>query len=231
MKGFVIAIDGPAGSGKSTIAKLLAKKYRLTYLDTGAMYRMMALYTLEAGLDPEKPEDLKRLLDHAELDIREGKFYLNGRDVSEAIRTPEVSAMASSVSTIRAVREKLVDQQRKIGEGKAIVLDGRDIGTVVFPGADVKIYLAASPEERARRRHGEYLAKGTPQDYATVLAEIQKRDETDSTRKESPLRKADDAVEIDTSHMGIEEVAAAISALVDRTDHQLHPEDGEHHAL
>jgi len=215
MKGFTVAIDGPAGSGKSTIAKVLAKKYGFTYLDTGAMYRMMALYAIEKRLDWNKPGDLARLLGETTLDIRKENFFLNGEDVTRSIRTPEVTEKSSPVSTVREVREKLVEQQRRIGRGKEIILDGRDIGTVVFPEAQVKIFLVASPEERAARRFKEYREKNIACTYEEVLEDIRNRDRIDSTRKESPLRKAADAVEIDTSHMTIEEAAGAISALID----------------
>ncbi|WP_294703757.1 (d)CMP kinase [uncultured Fusobacterium sp.] len=216
MEEFIVTIDGPAGSGKSTIAKIIAKKYKFTYLDTGAMYRMIALYALENNIDLEDKIAIKNMLDNTKLDIVENKFFLNGKDVSEEIRTPKVSAVVSPVAAIKEVRVKLVDLQREISKGKKTILDGRDIGTVVFPNADVKIYLVASPEERANRRLKEYKEKGVEADYESVLASIKERDFIDSTREESPLMKAEDAHEIDSSIMSIEEVVEEISKYIDK---------------
>lgn len=216
MEEFIVTIDGPAGSGKSTIAKIIAKKYKFTYLDTGAMYRMIALYALENNIDLEDKIAIKNMLDNTKLDIVENRFFLNGKDVSEEIRTPKVSAVVSPVAAIKEVRVKLVDLQREISKGKKTILDGRDIGTVVFPNADVKIYLVASPEERANRRLKEYKEKGVEADYESVLASIKERDFIDSTREESPLIKAEDAHEIDSSIMSIEEVVEEISKYIDK---------------
>lgn len=216
MEEFIVTIDGPAGSGKSTIAKIIAKKYKFTYLDTGAMYRMIALYALENNIDLEDKIAIKNMLDNTKLDIVENRFFLNGKDVSEEIRTPKVSAVVSPVAAIKEVRVKLVDLQREISKGKKTILDGRDIGTVVFPNADVKIYLVASPEERANRRLKEYKEKGVEADYESVLASIKERDFIDSTREESPLMKAEDAHEIDSSIMSIEEVVEEISKYIDK---------------
>lgn len=215
MKEFIVTVDGPAGSGKSTIAKIIAKKYGLTYLDTGAMYRMIALYALENGIDLEDSKSIEAMLENTKLDIVGNQFFLNGKDVSEEIRTPRVSAVVSPVAAIKEVRVKLVDLQREISRGKSVILDGRDIGTVVFPNGDVKIFLIASPEERAKRRLKEYEEKGVEADYESVLASIKERDFIDSTRKESPLKKAEDAHEIDSSTMSIEEVVEAISKYID----------------
>ena len=216
MEEFIVTIDGPAGSGKSTIAKIIAKKYKFTYLDTGAMYRMIALYALENNINLENKIAIKNMLDNTKLDIVENRFFLNGKDVSEEIRTPKVSAVVSPVAAIKEVRVKLVDLQREISKGKKTILDGRDIGTVVFPNADVKIYLVASPEERANRRLKEYKEKGVEADYESVLASIKERDFIDSTREESPLMKAEDAHEIDSSIMSIEEVVEEISKYIDK---------------
>lgn len=216
MEEFIVTVDGPAGSGKSTIAKLVAKKYNLTYLDTGAMYRMIALYSLENKVDLTDEKSVLKMLENTKLDIVGNQFFLNGKDVSKEIRTPEVSNVVSPVSAIKAVRVKLVELQREISQGKRIILDGRDIGTVVFPKAQVKIFLVASPEERAKRRLNEYREKGIEEDYDSVLKSIKERDHIDSTRKESPLKKADDAIEIDSSNMSIEEVVEAISNCIDR---------------
>ncbi|WP_163469830.1 (d)CMP kinase [Fusobacterium sp. IOR10] len=205
MGNFIVAIDGPAGSGKSTIAKLLAKRFNLTYLDTGAMYRMVALYFLNNNVDFNNIEEIKKILPLIEIDIINEKFILNGEDVSSEIRTPRVTEKVSFAAKIKEVREKLVILQRKISFGKDVVLDGRDIGTVVFPNADLKIFLVASPEERARRRVEDYAAKGIQEDYDKVIEDIRKRDYIDSHREESPLKKAKDAIELDSSLMKIDE--------------------------
>ena len=176
MKEFIVTVDGPAGSGKSTIAKIIAKKYGFTYLDTGAMYRMIALYALENSIDLQDSKAIETMLKNTKLDIVGNQFFLNGKDVSDEIRTPRVSAIVSPVSAIKEVRVKLVDLQREISKGKSVILDGRDIGTVVFPSGDVKIYLVASPEERAKRRLKEYEEKGVEADYESVLASIKERD-------------------------------------------------------
>lgn len=215
MKEFIVTVDGPAGSGKSTIAKIIAKKYGFTYLDTGAMYRMIALYALENSIDLQDSKAIETMLKNTKLDIVGNQFFLNGKDVSDEIRTPRVSAIVSPVSAIKEVRVKLVDLQREISKGKSVILDGRDIGTVVFPNGDVKIYLVASPEERAKRRLKEYEEKGVEDDYESVLASIKERDFIDSTRKESPLKKAEDAHEIDSSTMSIDEVVEVISKYID----------------
>lgn len=215
MKEFIVTVDGPAGSGKSTIAKIIAKKYGFTYLDTGAMYRMIALYALENSIDLQDSKAIETMLKNTKLDIVGNQFFLNGKDVSDEIRTPRVSAIVSPVSAIKEVRVKFVDLQREISKGKSVILDGRDIGTVVFPSGDVKIYLVASPEERAKRRLKEYEEKGVEADYESVLASIKERDFIDSTRKESPLKKAEDAHEIDSSTMSIDEVVEVISKYID----------------
>ncbi len=214
MRNFIMAIDGPAGSGKSTIAKILAERHSLTYLDTGAMYRMVALYFLENNVDLDNDAEVRINLAKIVLDIDKNRFMMNGKDVSEEIRTPRVSGLVSFVARIKRVRERLVELQREISYGKNVVLDGRDIGTVVFPNADLKIFLVASPEERAKRRLKEYGEKGVKEDYESVLNNIKERDLIDSTRAESPLKKAEDAVEIDTSFMTIDEVTEEISRLV-----------------
>lgn len=214
MRNFIMAIDGPAGSGKSTIAKILAEKHNLTYLDTGAMYRMVALYFFENNVDLDNDMEIKLNLNHVKMDIEKDRFILNGNDVSKEIRTPRVSGLVSFVARIKMVRDKLVELQREISRGKNVVLDGRDIGTVVFPDAPLKIFLIASPEERAKRRMKEYEEKGMKENFEAVLANIKERDMIDSTRSEGPLKKADDAVEIDTSFMTIDEVVEKISSLL-----------------
>lgn len=214
----IIAIDGPAGSGKSTIAKLVAKDMGLVYLDTGAMYRLVTLKALNEGIlgndGLNELEKIKKLLDDFNIDIRENGFYLDNVDVSEEIRKPVVSENVSDVAAIREVREKMVDLQRKFSESKNVILDGRDIGTVVFPNADLKIFLVADAKERAKRRYRELIEKGENVEIEEIYENILKRDKIDSTRKESPLKKAKDAVEVDTTSKSIEEVKNEILRMV-----------------
>ena len=201
----IIAIDGPAGSGKSTIAKLIADDLGLVYLDTGAMYRLVTLKALNEGIlgDFEK---IKKMLNNLNIDIKENGFYLDNVDVSDEIRKPIVSENVSDIAAIREVREKMVDLQRKFSESKNVILDGRDIGTVVFPNANVKIFLVADAKERANRRYKELVKKGENVKIEEIYENILKRDEIDSTRKESPLKKAEDAIEVDTTSKNIGEV-------------------------
>ena len=201
----IIAIDGPAGSGKSTIAKLIAEDLGLVYLDTGAMYRLVTLKALNDGILGDL-EEIKKMLDNLNIDIKENGFYLDNVDVSDEIRKPIVSENVSDIAAIREVREKMVDLQRKFSESKNVILDGRDIGTVVFPNADVKIFLVADAKERANRRYKELVKKGENVKIEEIYENILKRDEIDSTRKESPLKKAEDAIEVDTTSKNIEEV-------------------------
>lgn len=219
MKSLTVAIDGPAGSGKSTIAKILAKKYDMTYLDTGAMYRMVAFYSLKNIVTLENKEEVDKMLKEIKLDIVKDQFFINGTDVSLEIRTPEVTAIVSKVAAVKEIREKLVDLQREISKGKRAILDGRDIGTVVFPKAQLKIFLIASPEERAKRRVKDYTDRGIEgESYQEVLEAIKLRDHLDSTRKESPLKKAEDAIEIDSSFMNIEEVCEEIAKYIEKIE-------------
>ena len=209
----IIAIDGPAGSGKSTIAKLIAEDLGLVYLDTGAMYRLVTLKALNDGILGDLDKIIK-MLDNLNIDIKENGFYLDDIDVSEEIRKPVVSENVSDIAVIREVREKMVDLQRKFSESKNVILDGRDIGTVVFPNADVKIFLVADAKERSNRRYKELVAKGENVRIEEIYENILKRDEIDSTRKESPLKKADDAVEVDTTSKNIEEVKNEILNII-----------------
>ena len=208
----IVAIDGPAGSGKSTTARAVARRLGYLYLDTGAMYRAVALAFLQHEA-AATPEAAARLLPDVRVDLRHEaghlRVLLNGEDVSEVIRRPEVGAMASAVSALAAVREKMTAEQRRLGHALAdspgVVLDGRDIGTVVFPEAAVKIFMLADPAVRARRRQAELDARGTPQPFETVLAEMQQRDAQDSRRALAPLRQAADAIELDTTERSFEE--------------------------
>ena len=209
----IIAIDGPAGSGKSTIAKLIAEDLGLVYLDTGAMYRLVTLKALNEGILGNLDKIIK-MLDNLNIDIKENGFYLDDIDVSEEIRKPVVSENVSDIAVIREVREKMVDLQRKFSESKNVILDGRDIGTVVFPNADVKIFLVADAKERANRRYKELVAKGENVRIEEIYENILKRDEIDSTRKESPLKKADNAIEVDTTSKNIEEVKNEILNII-----------------
>ena len=203
---YQIAIDGPAGSGKSTIAKALAKELGLDNNDTGAMYRAFGYKIRDTGIDMHNPAELRTLLDSTDIDFDHGKTLLDGEDVSGLIRTPEVSMLASDCSAIAEVRQKLVKLQQAMGETKSVVMDGRDIGTVVFPNAQYKFFLTASSRERARRRFAELTAKGEKTTFEEVLEDMVKRDTQDTTRKVTPLRKADDALEVDTTSMNIEQV-------------------------
>ncbi|TLM68408.1 MAG: (d)CMP kinase [Deltaproteobacteria bacterium] len=223
----IVAIDGPSGVGKSTLSKLLARELGFVNLDTGAMYRAVALAASRRGVDPEDDVALGRLAAGIVIDfVRNAggeRVLLDGEDVSAAIRTPEISLLTSKVSACAAVREALVRRQRELCARGGFVLEGRDIGTVVFPDAEIKFFLVASPEERGRRRFLELQAKGTPVDLARTIAEVEARDQADSRRSHSPLRQADDAVAIDTTAMGIEQVLAAMLALVRKR----YPGDGE----
>lgn len=213
-----IAIDGPSGAGKSTIAKSIAARKKITYLDTGAMYRAVGLKVYLTNSDMYDENQLSNILDNLDLDIKyvngEQKVFLDGKDVSKDIREHHISKLASDVSAIPACRLKLVDLQRRIAEKSDCVLDGRDIGTYVLPDANVKIFLTASPEVRATRRYKELLAKGQEVEYDKVLSDINERDKNDSSRAFAPLKKADDAVEIDSSDMTIEQVIAVIDEIL-----------------
>lgn len=212
-----MAIDGPAGAGKSTIAKLAAEKLGYAYIDTGAMYRSVAWKFLQTGkaFDEDFISGLsKTMLIDFKPEARINRVFVDGTEVTDAIRTPEVTAIVSRVAAIGAVREAMVDQQRRMGEAGGVLMDGRDIGTVVFPNAQLKIFLTASVEERARRRYAEMVAKGQQVDLQQLQADIAERDKQDSERAISPLRQAEDALLLDTSDMGISEVTERILQLV-----------------
>ena len=203
-----IAIDGPAGAGKSSTAKLIAKKLGYIYVDTGALYRTVGLYSIRKGIDTKDAEKVIATLPDVKVVLKfiDGlqHVFLNGEDVSDAIRTPEASMGASNVSAIPKVREFLFDLQRSIAANNNCIMDGRDIGTVVLPNADVKIFLTASVEERANRRYKEMLEKGESADYNDILEDIKKRDYQDSHREIAPLRQADDAIFVDNGGYDLE---------------------------
>lgn len=210
----IIAIDGPSGSGKSTLAKRLAKELGYIYLDSGAMYRALALKVLRQAVDLADDGRLDRLVDETEIDLRDCagqlKVLLDGQDVGAEIRTPEVSQMASKVSALKKVRARMLDLQRDMGKRGSVVAEGRDIGTVIFPQAEVKVFLDASPAERARRRYLELKAAGRPVDLQETLREIEERDKRDSERDIAPLCQAADAMLVDSSGASAEEVAALV---------------------
>lgn len=212
-----VAIDGPAGAGKSTIAKAVAKKMNLIYVDTGAMYRAMALFMIREGVSAQDADSISTKCQEADISIGhengEQVVYLNGENVNQYLRTEEVGNMASATSVQPAVRVKLVELQQALAAKSDCIMDGRDIGTCVLPGAQVKIYLTASSEVRAKRRYDELVAKGEECDLAKIQADIEERDYRDMHREHSPLKQAEDAILVDSSHMTIEEVIDKIISL------------------
>jgi len=219
MRRFQVAIDGPGGAGKSTMARALAKDCGLNYVDTGAMYRTIALAVIRAGLDPNDAAGVSALLPGIQLSVRyeDGRQHmqLGDEDVTNFIRTPEISSAASAVSAIPDVRAFLLRAQRDLAEECDVVMDGRDIGTVVLPDASMKIFLTASAEERARRRYLELEERGTPQPFEQVLAEMNERDERDTTRAAAPLKAAEDAIILDTTELNAEQVLTELKKLVE----------------
>lgn len=205
-----IAIDGPGGAGKSTIAKQVAKALDIDYIDTGAMYRAVGYKLIRDDVDMYDKDALSAMLDATDIDFSGGRTILDGEDISDRIRTQEISRKASECSALAPVRAKLVELQKKMGSTKSVIMDGRDIGTVVLKDAELKIYLTASAEERASRRHRELLLKGEDISYEKVLADMQERDYNDMHREITPLRKANDAIELDTTGMSIDEVTEYI---------------------
>nr|WP_300529459.1 (d)CMP kinase [Peptacetobacter sp.] len=206
----IIAVDGPAGAGKSTISKLIAKKLNINYIDTGAMYRAVTYKCLSEGVDVKNEEAVIEVAKRTDIDFRDNNIYLDSKVVNEEIRTREVSANVSDVAKIKEVRYLMVDVQREIGTRNDVILDGRDIGSYVFPNADYKFFLVATPEERGRRRYKELCEKGFEGTLEEIIKDIEKRDEIDSNREFAPLKKADDAIEIDTTGLGIDEVVETV---------------------
>ena len=222
--GFAIAIDGPGGVGKSTAAKLVANLLNITYIDTGAMYRAVALYNIQNGTDINNQTEIENSLQNIKIDLRQinntQRVFLNNQDVTSLLRTQEISDFTSSAVAINeTVRKKLVSQQQEMAKTGAVVMDGRDIGSQVLPWAQIKIYLDAAPEVRAKRRTLEMKSKGQPANYEQILEEIKTRDQRDKTRAISPLIQTADAIYIDTSHMNPQEVAEKIASYVK----ELHP--------
>ena len=215
-----VAIDGPASSGKSTISKLIAKENHFVYLDTGAMYRVVTLAVLRNKISIDDHEAIEKLVQTIEIgfSMQDGKqsVFMNGEDVTDEIRSVEVTKNVSAVSAIKEVRTRLVHLQQEIAENHSIIMDGRDIGTVVLPQAEIKIFLVASVEERAKRRFIENQEKGIEMSYEELVEDIRRRDHIDSTRKESPLKKAEDAIEIDTTTMTIDDVVKTVTALIQK---------------
>jgi len=205
-----IAIDGPAGSGKSTVAKCVAKKMGITYLDTGAMYRAVTYAVISNNIAFTDLKSIQTIVENIEIDFIDGELHLNGENVSEAIRLPNINQNVSAIAAFGIVREKLVSMQKKIASNKSIVMDGRDIGTKVIPNASFKFFLTASIEERARRRYKEMINKGLDVDLRGLMEEIRMRDYEDTNRDISPLKQADDAILIDTTKYNIEEVVDCI---------------------
>ncbi len=217
----IVTIDGPAGAGKSTIGKEVAKRLGLLYLDTGAMYRACALFMLENGVLPDEDKKVESLLPRLDIRFENGNIFLNGKDVSRNIRSPEIDQAASKISQIPAVREKLTQIQRKIASGTDVVAEGRDMGTVVFPKAEAKIFLTASPEERAWRRKRQLDEQGHIISFDIILRQIKKRDKADTERKIAPLKAAPDALVVDSTRLTAEEVIETIIKFVNRQEKKM----------
>lgn len=217
---FVVAIDGPAGSGKGTITKLVGEKIGLLNVDTGALYRCVTLYMIENNIKPDDIDAINKMLESIDISIKrinnEDRFFLNGRDVSKEIRESAVNERVSPYSQIPEIRKAMTRLERKIGENTDIIMEGRDIGTSVFPDADVKIYLDATPEERAKRRLKQNLEKGINMTYEEVLKAIIQRDNNDKNRTVDPLRQAEDAIYLDTTELSIDEVVEKVIEIINK---------------
>lgn len=210
MKNLVIAVDGPAGAGKSTIAKIVADKLNINYIDTGAMYRAITYKVLTNNIDINDENAIVEVAKNSDIDFKDNNIYLDGKILKEEIRTPQVSQNVSNIAQIKDVRHLMVDVQRDIGNKSSVILDGRDIGSYVFPNADYKFYLVASPEERGERRYKELIKKGYETTLDEVINDVIRRDEIDSNREFAPLVKAKDAIEIDTTGKNIDNVVESV---------------------
>ena len=210
MKNLVIAVDGPAGAGKSTIAKIVADKLNINYIDTGAMYRAITCKVLTNNIDINDENAIVEVAKNSDIDFKDNNIYLDGKILKEEIRTPQVSHNVSNIAQIKDVRHLMVDVQRDIGNKSSVILDGRDIGSYVFPNADYKFYLVASPEERGERRYKELIKKGYNTTLEEVINDVIRRDEIDSNREFAPLVKANDAIEIDTTGKSIDKVVESV---------------------
>ncbi|MGM0379143.1 MAG: (d)CMP kinase [Bacillota bacterium] len=213
-----IAIDGPAGSGKSTVSKILAKKLDIEYLDTGAMYRTCTLYLLNNKIDLDNLDQIKKSLDKMNFKIENNNFYLDGKNINKDIRKPIVNENVSKVASYKFIRKKMVELQKQIAKTKDVIMDGRDIGTHVLPNADYKFYLDASVKQRAKRRFDELIEDGEKVDFEDILESIKKRDKKDMNRKHAPLTKAEDATVIDTTNLNVKEVIEKIILEVKKND-------------
>ena len=215
----IIAIDGPAGTGKGTVAKLISQRLNFTYIDTGAMYRCVTLKMIRDNIDLNDLDRINKILDEIEITFKNidsmQKVYLNGEDVSELIRKPNVNELVSKVSAIKEIRIKLVEMQRKLGKAENVIMEGRDITTVVFPNAELKIYLDANVEERAKRRHKELIERGNNITYEETLESIMKRDKNDMEKEMGALKIAEDAIVIDSTNLTVEEVYEKIKKLIE----------------
>lgn len=216
-----VAIDGPGGTGKSTVAKAVAERLGLEYIDTGAMYRSIALKAVKKGVDVEDEPAVVAMLADTVIDFNDHKVYLDGEDVSGQIRTNEISMAASTVSKLGPVRAKVDEVSKRLAATKNVVMEGRDIGTVVIPDAEVKIFMTADSEIRARRRYNQLIEQGRPGDLGEIKADIEKRDYQDSHREINPLKQADDAVYLDTSDMSLEENIDAVCKLIEKASSQI----------
>ena len=216
--GFVVAIDGPAGTGKGTVTKIIAEDLGLVYIDTGAMYRCVALEALRKKVEPKESEELLQILNSIEIDFKKNKetqeVFLNGENVTIEIRTQEIDCQVDKFSALKCVRDKMTPLQRKMAESNSVIGEGRDVGTVVFPNADVKVYLDCSMEERASRRYKQYLEKGMETTYQKVLENIKQRYKAETERDIAPLRQAEDAILVDSTNMTIEEVVEKIEKII-----------------
>lgn len=216
--GFIVAIDGPAGTGKGTVTKIIAENLGLVYIDTGAMYRCVALEAIRKNIEPENSDEMIQMLDNMKIDFKKNgevqEVWLNGENVTTQIRTREIDSRVDKFAALKCARDKMTPLQRKMGENSSVIGEGRDVGTVVFPNADVKIFLDCSIEERANRRYKQYLERGIETTYEDVLENIKQRYKIETEREIAPLRQADDAILVDSTNLTIEEVVQKIEEII-----------------